>query len=144
MVVYNLITSYESVANYNSYMIYLHNMLIVNRKMYEHISKYEIRELKVDHWNWLCYQKYHVGDLNCHWIVFLKRPQGEKSFVTSQLHLHRVWSVKIIFQRYFYYLIFGQPNCNLSSYNMHDNLQSFCTKLLGLIWPNIQLKINQI
>ena len=30
-------------------MIYLHNMLIVNRKMYEHNSKYEIRELKVDH-----------------------------------------------------------------------------------------------
>ena len=65
--------------------------------MNEHISKYEIRELKVDHWNWLCYQKFHVGDLNCPWIVFLKRPQGEKSFVTSQLHLHRVWSEKEYF-----------------------------------------------
>ena len=30
-------------------------------------------------------------------------------------------------------LDFGQPYCNLSSYNMHDNLQSFCTKLLGFI-----------
>ena len=77
--------------------------------MYDHISKNEIKELKEDHWNWLGYQEYHVGDLNCHWIVFkdlrVKNPlwHNNRTYIESDV------------KRKF----FGQANCDFitSSYS---------------------------